>query len=59
MRARGAYVRSDLSEHPISGVSPFHVFAPPEFSLSLALQGPINLQFDSLVETEFCLREQS
>ena len=44
VRARGAYVRSDLGENPVSASFPFP-FSPWEvFPFPSALQGPIQLQ---------------
>ena len=44
VRARGAYVRSDLGENPCPGTFPFP-FSPWEvFPFPSALQGPIQLQ---------------
>ena len=44
VRARGAYVRSDLGENPWSGTFPFPFLDREVFPFPSALQGPIQLQ---------------
>ena len=44
VRARGAYVRSDLGENPWSSAFPFPFWPREVFPFPSALQGPIQLQ---------------
>ena len=54
VRARGAYVRSDLGENPCPGAFPFPFWPREVFPFPSALQGPIQLQLALSVWIYMC-----